>query len=166
MCGNLKRKMAHYGYQRLVVLLPLLLLVSCAQLSIMPPKLVEPTVELISIKLGKLSFFEQKLIARLKVTNPNDLEVPVASLSCFVELENNMVASGLSTEPFVLPAMAEHEFEMLISTSAIKMSRSIARFVKARKESVEYRVSGKLKVDIPFVGPFSFEKDGKVEIKR
>ncbi len=150
---------------RVVGLIVLLLLTSCTHLTMDPKDIQKPTVDLIGLRVGKLSFFEQKLIARLKVFNPNDLEVPVAFISCFLEVEDLMAANGIVSKPFVVPALGEHEFDMVISTSILKLSRPISKLIKSHKKRVEYRVSGQLKVDLLFVGPFDFEKKGSVDLE-
>ncbi|MBF0357739.1 MAG: LEA type 2 family protein [Magnetococcales bacterium] len=104
-------------------------------------------------------------MVRLKVSNPNDVEIPISSLSCTLELEDMVAANGVTTEPFVVPASGDHEFEVVVSTSLFKISGPVAKLIKARKKSVNYRVSGRVKVDILFVGPFSFQQKGVVTLE-
>ncbi len=159
-----------FAWNRILVGLLLLTLASCSYVERVPkmlrPELQKPTVELVDIRIGKLSLFNQKLIVRLKVENPNELEIPVSSLSCSLELENLIVANGHMTEPIVIPAMGEHEFDVVVSTSILKISRPVTKLLKANKKTVDYRVSGKVKLDVLFLDPFDFKKEGRIEIDR
>jgi LEA14-like dessication related protein len=157
------------GWSRLFGVLLVLLLTSCSFFEripkmFTPAKLEKPTIELVNVRVGKLSLFSQKLVVRLKATNPNDLKIPIASLSCSLELEELIVANGLVSEPFVIPALGEYEFDVTVSTSILKMSRPLAKLLKAKKKTVDYRVSGMVKLDILFVDTFSFKKEGKIDI--
>jgi LEA14-like dessication related protein len=157
-------------WSRLLGIVSILLLSSCSFLDMFPgmatPKLEKPTIELLDVKLGKYSVFKQDLVVRLKVSNPNKMAIPIASMSCSLKLEDMVVANGRISEPFVVPASGEYVFDMQVTTSILQMSKPISKLLKLRKEIVDYQVSGRLKIDILFVGPFSFEKKGQIRIER
>ena len=148
-------------------LLSAVILASCAQFKqLAAPKLEKPTVELVGLKLGRFSFTEQKFNVRLKAANPNDVDIPVAFIHFTLVVQDTRLANGSVDEPFILPAKGSAEFEVALSTSLLKMAGQISRLLKARQEKVDYRISGQLGVDIPFVGPFPFEKIGTINLKR
>lgn len=154
----------------LFLLLSLFLVASCSHLNsvknMITPKPEKPTVELVHLSLGKLSLFEQKIRLRLRVSNPNDRDIPVSSLSCFVKLEKIEVAQGVVRTPFLVPALGTHEFDMDVSASLLKVGRPLLDLLKTRRHTLNYQLTGTLNVDIVFVGPLTFNKNGKITVRR
>src|SRR3990172_1140831 len=76
-------------------------------------RLETPVVSFVGIKALEAKLFEQRLELRLRVRNPNDLDLPVRGLDIDVELAGEHFAHGVSAREFTVPARGEAEFDML-----------------------------------------------------
>ena len=82
------------------------LVLACAGCSALLPKLETPRLSLVSLKMQDMNFFEQRLLVRLRVQNPNDIALPVKGINVNFELSavgqgggNTMVvANGTAVE--------------------------------------------------------------------
>jgi LEA14-like dessication related protein len=150
-------------------LLLILFLTSCSSLvggsgSMSQPEIKKPTIDLVGIKLGKISFLKQKLVVRLKILNPNDIEIPVASLNFALNLEKMDTAKGQLAERLVVPAQGEQEFDVIVDTSIFKISRPVAKFLKHRSKTLDYHMLGKVSIDMLFAGNFEFAQKGTITV--
>ena len=68
------------------------------------PKLETPDLELIGIQMMSTDMFAQKFRVRVKVMNPNDLELPIRGLDYQIFLMGDSFAEGLTSDRFVVPA--------------------------------------------------------------
>jgi LEA14-like dessication related protein len=58
----------------------------------------EPTVELVSFKALPASGFEQNFEIGLKLTNPNDFELPFNVISCALSVAGETLARGVTAD--------------------------------------------------------------------
>src|SRR5262245_32650197 len=110
-------------YLRTMALLAGLALAGCTAL---PTNLETPEVSFVSLRAVEASVFEQRLEVRMKVRNPNDVELPVNGLDVDVELADEPFARGVSAREFVVPAGGEAEFDMLVTANAATALLKIA----------------------------------------
>ena len=117
-------------------------LASCASLG---PKLVAPELSLLGIQIMSADMFSQQFMVRVKVENPNDLEVTVSGLEYEIFLMGDSFAEGVSESSFVLPAKGEAEFDMIVKTNFVSsLGRLVSRTGGGKLENVPYQVTGKL----------------------
>ena len=136
----------------------LAMLAACSTLT---PKLETPTVSLLGVQMTSGDMFSQRFNVRVKIENPNDLEVPVKSLEYTIYLMGDRFGEGTSERPFVLPARGEAEFDMLVTTDFVSaLGRLVSRMGGNKLENVEYAVTGKLHLDKGFVRTIPFEHKG------
>ena len=143
------------------------LLAACTS---MPSNLKAPTCELVGVQMLSTDMFAQRFRVRLRVDNPNDIELPVTGLEFTVFMLGDRFAEGLGNEEFLLPAKGNAEFDMLVTTNFVSsFGRLLSRTGSGKLEDVEYEIVGKISVDkgvvrkIPFNhrGTVSFSKPGK-----
>ena len=91
-----------------------------------PRDLKTPEVEFVSLRAIEASVFEQKLEVRMKVMNPNTIELPVNGLDIDIELADEPFAHGVSARQFVVPAQGEAEFDMIVTANAVAAILKIA----------------------------------------
>lgn len=135
-------------------------LAGCAAL---PTNLKTPEVSFVSLRAIEASLFEQRLEVRLKVSNPNDVELPVNGLDVDVELADEPFAQGVSAREFVVPAGGEAEFDMLVTANAATALLKIAGG-EANSDAVPYRLKGKLSTKIGLLRTIPFEEAGTVSV--
>ena len=137
------------------------LLAACAAI---PRDLKTPEVSFVSLKALEASMFEQKLEVRLKVRNPNSIELPVNGLDVALELAGEPFAHGVSAREFVVPALGEAEFDMSVTANAVTALLKIAGGERKSKE-VDYRLKGKLSTRLGLLRTIPFEESGSLPIQ-
>ena len=135
---------------------------ACAALG---TNLETPKLSLVGVQLHDATFFEQRLLVRLRVRNPNDLVLPVKGLTVNFELDGVDFAEGVSARAFDVPALGEAEFDMLVTANAATALLEI--FGKDRRKSskeLDYRISGKLSTSLGLLKSIPFDERGKVSL--
>ena len=132
-----------------------------------PSHLESPSVDLIGIQMMSTDMFAQKFKVRVKVINPNDVEVPVKGLNYQILLMGDSFAEGESTDRFVLPAKGEAEFDMAVTTNFVSsLGRLISRVGGGKLENLDYEIVGEVLLDKGMVRKIPFSHHGKVDISR
>ena len=134
-------------------------LAGCASL---PTNLKTPEVSFVSLRTVEASVFEQKLEVRMKVHNPNSIELPVNGLDVDMELAGEPFAHGVSAREFVVPANGEAEFDMNVTANAMNALLKIAG--EPGTEAIHYRLKGKLSTRIGLLRTIPFEETGTVPV--
>lgn len=135
--------------------------------SALVPKLETPRLSLVGLEMTEATLFEQRLQVRLRVQNPNDIALPVRGLSVNFELGGEEFAQGVTSRAFEVPAFGEAEFDMVITANA---ASAILRLVSAGRdrdkprESIDYRISGKLSTSLGLLRSVPFEERGSIPL--
>lgn len=133
------------------------------------PKLETPKLSLVGIELTEATLFEQRLRVRLRVQNPNDITLPVRGIHVNFELGGEEFAEGVTARAFDVPAFGEAEFDMLVTANA---ATAILRIVNAGKDregprdSIDYRISGKLSTSLGLLRSVPFEEKGSIPLRQ
>jgi len=136
-------------------------LVACAGLG---TKLETPEVSFVGLKALEANLFEQRLEVRLRVQNPNDINLPVNGLDVDVELAGEPFAHGVSAREFTIPANGEAEFDMIVTANAATALIRIAGGDRKSRENIEYRLKGKLSTRLGMFRSIPFEETGTLPI--
>lgn len=133
--------------------------------SMLAPRLEKPTLQLVNVKMEDGNLLNQRFTVRLKVLNPNDRELPVKGLAYTIELDGQPFGRGQSARSFVVPAHGEAEFDMSLDANLAGAILAIAQ----RKErnagrEVEYRLKGKVSIDLPMLRSLDFDQVGRFSL--
>lgn len=139
----------------------MLLLAGCAGLG---TKLESPRVSVVGIRAVKADLFEQRLEVRLRVENPNALDIPVRGLEVEVELAEEPFAQGSSAREFTVPARGEAEFDMLVTAHAATALLRIASAGREERNQIGYRLSGRLSTRLGLLRSVPFEETGTLPL--
>jgi LEA14-like dessication related protein len=152
--------MTHMGRYALLVLLTILS--GCSALA---PKLEAPRLSLVSAAMTSGDIFSQTFRLRMHVQNPNDRELPVRGIDYQLFLEGDSFAEGISDRPFVVPALGETEFDLIVRTNFVS---SIGRLLSRLqgKDEVEYVIEGKVLTDIGMFKKIPFQESGTVNLTK
>ena len=134
----------------------------CASLA---PQLETPKLSLKGIRMQEASLFEQRFEVRLRVQNPNDLDLPVRGLDLEFELGGEKFATGVSAREFTVPALGEAEFDMLVTSNAATAILNLVRAGESRRETIDYRISGKLRTKLGLLRTVPFEEKGTLPLR-
>mgnify|MGYP000851034451 CR=1 FL=1 len=142
------------------LLLAAWLLAGCAGLG---PKLESPKVSILNVQMLTTDMFAQKFKVRLKVENPNSLELKVTGLDYQILLMGDSFAEGNSSDKFLLPARGEAEFDMNVTTNFVSsLGRLISRMGGGKLEDIDYEIVGTVFVDKGMIKKIPFHDRGKV----
>jgi len=140
------------------------LLAAC---STMGSNLVAPQVEVVGVQMMSTDMFAQRFKVRVKVINPNDLELPVRGLEYTILLMGDSFAEGMSNDQFLLPALGEAEFDMLVTTNFVSsFGRLLSRVSGGKLEDIDYEIVGKVLVDKGMVRKIPFNHRGTVDFSK
>ena len=128
-----------------------------------PRDLKTPEVEFVGLRAIEASVFEQKLEVRMKVMNPNTIELPVNGLDVDIELADEPFAHGVSARQFVVPAQGEAEFDMIVTANAATAILKIAGG-NLKADEIGYRLKGKLSTKIGMLRTIPFEEAGTLPV--
>jgi LEA14-like dessication related protein len=140
------------------------LLAGCAT---MGGKLESPTVSVLNVQMLSTDMFAQKFKVRVKVENPNDLELKVKGIEYQILLMGDSFAEGNSSDQFLLPAKGEAEFDMMVTTNFVSsLGRLISRKGGGKLEDVDYEIVGQVAVDKGMIKKIPFSHKGVVDFTR
>jgi LEA14-like dessication related protein len=143
------------------------LLAALASCSTMGPDLVAPQLSLLGIQIMSADMFAQQFTVRVKVENPNDLEVAVSGLEYEIFLMGDSFAEGAADSSFVLPAKGEAEFDMIVKTNFVSsLGRLVSRTGGGKLENVPYQVTGKLMLEKGVMRTIPFSHAGTVDFTK
>jgi LEA14-like dessication related protein len=128
-----------------------------------PRDLKTPEVSFVSLRAVEASVLEQRLDVRMKVRNPNGIELPVNGLDIELDLAGEPFAHGESAREFVVPALGEAEFDMNVTANAVTALLRIAGSERKSKE-IDYRLKGKLSTRLGPLRTIPFEETGRLPL--
>jgi LEA14-like dessication related protein len=127
-------------------------------------RLETPDITFVGIRAVEANLFEQKLAVRLRVMNPNTVELPVNGLDVDVELAGEPFANGVSAREFVVPAHGEAEFDMIVTANAATALLKIAGGDRKSREEIGYRLKGRLSTKLGLLRSIPFEESGTLPL--
>lgn len=124
-------------------------------------------MSIVSVDLVKGDLFEQRIKARMKVQNPNDLELAVRGVTYTIELGGEPLATA-SGSSFVVPAKGTAEFDMLVTANLagtlLKLVEK-ARATGASLNQVEYRLRGQVRLERGALRTVPFDEKGVLKLR-
>jgi LEA14-like dessication related protein len=140
------------------------LIIAAAGCAGVPRDLKTPDVSFVSVRAIEASLFEQRLELRMRVHNPNSIELPVKGLDVDFELAGEPFAHGVSAREFAVPALGEAEFDMIVTANAASAIARIASADRKSREAIDYRLKGKLSTRIGLLRNIPFEEAGTLPL--
>lgn len=126
-------------------------------------RLEPPQLQVIEVGLVGANILKQDLRLRLRVQNPNDVELPVRGISYEVQLSGETFASGESERDFVVPALGETEFNLDVTTNA---AAAVLRLLGDRSDrNPEYRLLGRVHLARGLLRSIPFEHRGELKLR-
>lgn len=123
-----------------------------------------PQVSLVQLTLRRISVFQQQFLATLRVTNPNQIPLPVKSLQYHLAVNGDAFASGISDKAFTVPAMASKRVTLTVNTTTLAWMRQLSALGSMSAHKVRYRVTGTIHPGSWFSPPVPFSYDGSVSM--
>jgi LEA14-like dessication related protein len=137
----------------------LLALAACAAI---PSRLDPPWVTLADLRPAKIGLLEQEFALKIRVQNPNDVEIPLSGMSFQIELNDKLFAKGVSPQSATVPPFGE----VLLDVSAVSGLSGLLEQLSAMREGaperITYRLQGKLAS--PGRGSLPFDQKGSIDL--
>ncbi|WP_373974972.1 LEA type 2 family protein [Chitinibacter sp. SCUT-21] len=144
-------------FKRCLALFMLLVLAGCSSI---PANFEKPQVNLASISIAKLGLLEQQFVLNLRVTNPNDFDIPINGLNVNVDLNNREFAQGVSNEKVTLPRLGEKIVKLNVTTNLGNVFKQLGA-LQSSDLKLAYKIRGK--VYAPLIpGGLPFERTGEL----
>ena len=143
-----------------VVLATALLLSGCTSAL----KWEAPKLSVASMKLQSADIFSQRLLVHMRVSNPNDRELPIKGINYRIEVNDAELAQGLTDTPFTVPAMGEAEFDVQVTAN---LATALSQFLSRRgsSDTLDYRLTGSVALSSGFLRHIPFDERGSVKLK-
>lgn len=136
-------------------------LAACASLS---QRLEPPRVSLAGLELEEVGLFEQRYRLRLRVQNPNDVELPIAGMVFSLYLNEAEFANGLSDRQTTVPAFGEALIEARVTSSLGGVIEQLQRLSRAEEaQRFSYRLAGHARLSHRSAR-YPFEYRGEIDL--
>jgi LEA14-like dessication related protein len=111
--------------------------------------------------LIEASLLEQRFAFKLRVQNPNDMDIPVTGMSFEIKLNDQSFAKGVSNKPVTLARLSETMLEVTAVSDLSVILRQINELRLGNRSSVSYLIKGRL-ITGAAVG-LNFENSGMLD---
>lgn len=133
--------------------------------SLLVPRLETPKLSVVNVELQKSDLWEQRMKVRMRVENPNDRAIPVKGLTVALDVQGQELAHGVSGASFNVPALGEAEFDMNMTANMAGALLKLLGSNNQIRDSVDYRVRGKLSLSEGWMRSIPFEDRGTFSLK-
>src|SRR5262245_23050451 len=73
---------------------------ACAEL---PSRIESPTITIADVGLGSVGLFEQQVALKLRILNPNDVDLRIDGISFELEVNDQLFAQGVGNRGVIVP---------------------------------------------------------------
>lgn len=127
--------------------------------------LKEPKISLAGLALKDMNFMEPTFLVKLKVDNPNDLNLSLDGADAALALNGQKIATGISRSPLTLNSHGTSNLNLEVKANALRAVQQIMQLGSG--QPVNYGISGNLNIlnwlgglgKIPFNLKGSVDKD-------
>lgn len=145
--------------KRSLAIASLALLSACAGLVGISQK---PEVSVAGLNLVQMGLFEQRFALKLRIQNPNDVELRINGLSFEIELNGQSFITGLSDRGVTVPRFGEAMLEVMATSTLGSALKQLRDLQQGGRERVEYRIVGRL--NLSGMGTVPFERRGDLQM--
>lgn len=124
-----------------------------------------PQLSLTNVQMLSSTLLEQRYRLTLRVNNPNAVPLPISGMSYAVKFAGVDFASGVTPNPFRIPARGEHLVDIDVSTNLLRTAQQLMTVLRSDPDNLSYELNGSVDVDLPLVGSVPFSKSGVVALR-
>ncbi len=135
-----------------------LALAACAPIDRAEP----PDVSVADIKMLPGGLFEQRFQLELRVTNPNNFDLPLEGLSFKLALNDKPFAQGVSGESVTVPRLGEARIPVVASTTVLDIMQQVLSL--GQNTDLTYRLEGLAYIEGVGSHAVPYERSGKLQV--
>lgn len=107
--------------------------------------LQKPEISLAGVDLIGIGLVEQRLLLKLKISNPNDVDLPIKALSFDLDLDGQPFAKGASEQPVTVARQSE----ALLGVKVVSRLGDVLKPLRAARKNgkLGYRVHGNVEFE-------------------
>jgi LEA14-like dessication related protein len=138
------------------------LVTACATTKFEAPNLHVVNMEM----LESSNFFTQRVKVRVRVQNPNDIELPIKGVNATLFLQGEKFATGVSAESFTVPPFGEGEFDLMVDASvagALIRILGEGKSDQLMQSGLDYRLTGKVSLSSGMIRSIPFDETGTLK---
>jgi len=124
------------------LLLALLMQAGCSLFTTDYSHLKEPQVSLAGLNIKDFNPLKPRFLVRLKVDNPNDLDINLDGADIALALDGKPVATGVSHSPLVLKKLGASEMDVEVTANTLSAVQQL--LILQTRPAVNYQVTGNL----------------------
>ena len=137
------------------------IMVSC---STMPKDFEAPRVSVTDLTPKEIAIFEQKFDVKLRIQNPNDMDLSVNGMRFDIELNEREFANGMTGERLTVPRFGSQTVDVEVFTTLASFLRQVQDLHASGGQKVRYRLKGTAFVDSPGTFKAPFDEKGEIEL--
>jgi LEA14-like dessication related protein len=123
-----------------------------------------PKLSVADVQVMSGEIWQQRLKVRMHVQNPNDRPLPIKAIEYTLEVQGQAFAEGTSVEPFVVPALGENDFEMIVTTNVAGALMGVISHYGGSGE-IGYRLVGKVSLSQGWLRSIPFDERGTFRLR-
>ena len=128
------------------------------------PRGMEPlSVTLVDVRPGQVGLLEQEYAIKIRVQNPNGVEVALQGVAFDVELNGMTFAKAVSPQSEVVPAFGDAVLDVKAISTLGDVLEQVGAMRDGQPGRISYRLLGKL---APAHGPYlPFDSAGEIDFR-
>ena len=142
----------------------LLLAVGCS--SVPTHKPIPPEISIAAVKPLNLSLSGQKLMFSLRVSNPNNYDLPLKSMNFIASFAGEDIATGSTNNKVRIPANGEAIVDVAVVAGLNTIINKLSSMADSGNLQLQYGVKGIVKLsNWPLSIPFDVKGDATTEVQ-
>jgi LEA14-like dessication related protein len=125
--------------------------------------LQKPEVSVAGVELLGIGLVEQRLLLKLSISNPNDVDLPIKALSFDLDLDGQPFAKGASEQPVTIARQAETQLDVKV----VSRLGDVIKQLKAARQNgkLGYRIHGHVELERSSGSTsIAFDRSGEVTL--
>lgn len=137
------------------------LIASC---STMPKDFEAPRVNISDMAPKEMAIFEQRFDVKLRIQNPNNVDLSIYGLRFDIELNEREFGNGMSGQRVTVPRFGSDVVDVEVITTLASFLRQVQDLNAGAGQKVKYRLKGTAFVDAPGTFKAPFDESGEIDL--
>lgn len=123
-----------------------------------------PRVSLVDLRIVNLTLFEQSYALKIRVQNPNPIDLPVTGMDFRFGVNDTELGRGVSNRAVTVPAYGEAVTEVKLISNLGHVLEQMRNLENNDTENLRYRLTGDVRIANRF-GTLPFDYQGKINLQ-